>query len=190
METPKWTWSPLYGPIHKGNSCPDCNAWIKHVSEHAINGVPSLSIVQQYMQQVARCEYNRGWDNCDKAQMEGHGLQIGRVHSALQMLATCIVRTTRAIQWASENAIDHAHLMNCHRFSPELWEGAVREVINIDSTLLSSQSRSEIVVYDDNIVVSTPHGLITINYDNPVEHPNVQMAVIQVKEESKKPNGS
>ena len=31
METPKWTWSPLYGPIHKGNSCLDCNAWVEHV---------------------------------------------------------------------------------------------------------------------------------------------------------------
>ena len=41
METLKWTWSPLYGPIHKGNSCPDCNAWVEHVSEHAIDGVPS-----------------------------------------------------------------------------------------------------------------------------------------------------
>ena len=122
--------------------------------------------------------------------MEGHGLQVGHVHSALQMLATCIVRTTWAIQQASKNAIDHAHLMNCCGFSPELWEGAVREVINIDSTLLPSLPRSEIVMYDDDVVVSTPHGLITVNYDNPMEYPNVQMATIQVKGESKKPNGS
>ena len=52
METPKWTWSPLYGPIHKGNSCPDCNAWVEHVSKHAIDGVPSLSVAQQYTQQL------------------------------------------------------------------------------------------------------------------------------------------
>ena len=31
---------------------------------------------------------------------------------------------------------------------------------------------------------------MTINYDNPAEHPNVQMATIQVKGEIKKPNGS
>ena len=190
METPKWTWSPLYGPIHKGNLCPDCNAWVEHVSEHAFNGVPSLSIAQQYMQQVARHKYNHRWDNCDKAQMEGHRLQIGCVCSTLQMLATCIVRTTRAIWWASKNAIDHIHLMNRCRFSPELWEGAVRELINIDSTLLPSLPRSEIVMYDDDIVVSTPHRLLTINYNNPAEHLNVQMATIQVKGESEKPNGS
>ena len=97
METPKWTWSPLYGPIHKGNLCPDCNAWVEHVSKHAIDGVPSLSIAQQYTQQVAKHEYHCGWDDCDKAQMEGHGLQVGHVCSALQILATCVVRTTRAI---------------------------------------------------------------------------------------------
>ena len=105
--------------------------------------------------------------------MEEHRLQVGHVHSALQMLATCVVRTTKAIQWASENAIDHTHLMNHHGFSPELWKGTVREVINIDSTLLPSLPRSEIVVYDNNIVVSTPHRLITINYNNLAEHPNV-----------------
>ena len=88
MKTPKWTWSPLYGPIHKGNSCPDCNAWVEHIFEHAIDGIPSLSVAQQYMQQVVRCKYDHRWDDCDKAQMEGHGLQIGHVHSALQMLAT------------------------------------------------------------------------------------------------------
>ena len=180
----------IIGPIHKGNSCLDCNAWVEHVSEHAIDGVPSLSIAQQYMQQIARCEYDCGWDDCDKAEMKGYGLQVGHVHSTLQMLATCIVRTTRAIRQASEIATDHAHLMNHCRFLPEFWEGTVRELINIDSTLLPSLPRSEIVMYDDNVVVSTPHGLITVNYDNPVEHLNVQMAVIQVKGESEKPNGS
>ena len=80
--------------------------------------------------------------------------------------------------------------MNCCGFSPELWKGAVREPINIDSTLLPSLSRSEIVVYNNSIVVSTPHILITINYDNPAEHLNVQMAAIQVKGESEKPDGS
>ena len=80
--------------------------------------------------------------------------------------------------------------MNRCRFSPELWEGTVRELINIDSTLLPSLPRSEIVVYDNDVVVSTPHGLITINYNNLAEHLNVQMAMIQVKGESKKPNGS
>ena len=99
-------------------------------------------------------------------------------------------KNTRAIRRASENAIDHAHLMSCHGFSPELWEGTVRELINIDSTLLPSLPRSEIVVYDNDIVVSTPHGLITVNYDNPAEHLNVPLAVIQVNRESEKPNGS
>ena len=190
METPKWTWSPLYGPIHKGNLCLDCNARVEHVSEHAIDGVPSLSVAQQYMQQVAKHEYDCRWDDCDKAQMEGHRLQVGRVHSALRILATCVVRTTRAIRQASKNAIDHAHLMSCRGFSPELWEGTVRELINIDSTLLPSLPRSEIVMYDDDVVVSTPHRLITVDYDNPAEYPNVQMAMIQVKGESEKPNGS
>ena len=45
-------------------------------------------------------------------------------------------------------------------------------------------------MYNDDVVVSTPHRLITIDYDNPVEYPNVQMATIQVKGESEKPNGS
>ena len=80
--------------------------------------------------------------------------------------------------------------MNRHRFSPELWEGTVRELINIDSTLLPSLPRSEIVVYNNDIVVSTPYGLITVNYDNPAKHPNVHMAAIQVKGEIEKPNGS
>ena len=148
MKTPKWTWSSLYGPIHKDNSCPDFNARVAHVSKHAIDGIPSLSIAQQYTQQVVRHKYNHGWVDCD---------------STLQMLATCIVRTTRAIWQASENASDHTHLMNHHRFSPELWKGAVRELINIDSILLPSLPRSKIVVYNNNVVVSTPHRLITIN---------------------------
>ena len=125
-----------------------------------------------------------------QSQMEGHRLQIGCVHSTLQILATCIVRTTRVIWWASKNASDHAHLMNHCGFSPELWEGAVRKLINIDSILLPSLPRSEIVMYNNDVVVSTPHGLITINYNNLAEHPNVQMAMIQVKGESEKPNGS
>ena len=44
-------------------------------------------------------------------------------------------------------------------------------------------------MYDDIVVVYTPHGLITVNYNNPAEYLNVQMAAIQVKGESEKSNG-
>ena len=40
LRTSKWTWSPLYGAIHQGDSCPDCNNLVEHVSEDAIEGVP------------------------------------------------------------------------------------------------------------------------------------------------------
>ncbi|KAF8131108.1 hypothetical protein EV363DRAFT_1296545 [Boletus edulis] len=188
-ETPKWTWSPLYSPIHEDNTCPDCNNQIEHVSEHAIDGTPSLTVAQQYTQQFVKCEYDRGWDDCDKAQIEGHGQQIGCVHSTLQMLATCIVRTTRAIKQASENAADHAHQMNCHGFSPQLWEDTVRELLVIDHTLLLSLPKSNIVVYNDDVVISTPHGMIMINHENPSSSPSIQMVAIQVKKEDKAPNG-
>ena len=45
-------------------------------------------------------------------------------------------------------------------------------------------------MYDNDVVVSTPHRWITVDYDNPAEYLNVQMAMIQVKGESEKSNGS
>ena len=109
LRSPKWTWSPLYGAIHQGDKCPDCNNQVEHVSEDAIDGVLSLTVAQQYLEQFAKHKYNCGWDDSKWAQVEGYGLDINRVHSAMHILAMCIVKTTRAIKRVSENAGDHVH---------------------------------------------------------------------------------
>ena len=95
-DPPKWTWSPLYGAIHQGDSCPDCNARVEHISEHAIDSVPSLAVAQLYPQQFTKREYDRGWDDSERAQGEGYGLNIQRVRSALHTLADCVAKTTTA----------------------------------------------------------------------------------------------
>ena len=166
MYPPKWTWSPLYGVIHQGGSCPDCNVWVEHILEHTIDGVPSLTVAQLYPQQCMKCKYDRGWDNSKRAQGKGYGLNIQRMCSALCMLAGCIAKTTTAIKRVSESAGEHTHIMNRNGFSERLWEGMIQELIGIDNTLLMSLSNSKIVIYHNDVVVTTPHGQITINHTN------------------------
>jgi hypothetical protein len=96
----KWTWSPLYGAIHEGDLCTACNNQVAHISDHAINGIPSLHVALQHTDQFAKREYDQGWDDNKRAQVEGHGLNIDHVHSTLHKLATCVVGTTKAIKRA------------------------------------------------------------------------------------------
>ena len=66
----------------------------------------------------------------------------------------------------------------------------LQALIGIDNTLLMSLPSSEIVVYHDNVVVTTPHGQMTINYTNPESQPDIQLAAIQTKGENDNPNGT
>ena len=66
----------------------------------------------------------------------------------------------------------------------------IQELIGIDNTLLMSLPNSEIVVYHDNVVVTTPHGQMTINHTNLESQPDIQLAVIQTKGENNNPNGT
>ena len=106
------------------------------------------------------------------------------------MLAGCIANTTTAIKRASESTSEHAYIMNRNRFSERLWEGTIQELIGIDNILLTSLPSSKIVVYHDNVVVTTPHGQMTVNHTNPESQPDIQLAVIQTKGENDNPNGT
>ena len=163
---------------------------MEHILEHAINDVLSLAVAQLYPQQFVKREYDRGWDDSERPQGEGYGLNIQRMHSALCTLADCVTRTTTAIKRASENAGERAHIMNRNGFSGGLWEGTIQELIGIDNTLLTSLPNSDIVVYHDDVVVTTPHGQMTINYTNPESQPDIQLAAIQTKGENDNPNGT
>ena len=66
----------------------------------------------------------------------------------------------------------------------------IQELIGIDNTLLTSLPNSEIVVYHDDVVVTTPHGQTTINHTNPESQPDIQLAAIQTKGENDNPNGT
>ena len=135
-----------------------------------------------------KCKYDHGWDNSKRAQGEGYGLNIQRMYSALCMLADCIAKTTTAIKRVSESAGEHTHIMNRNGFSGRLWEGMIQELIGIDNTLLMSLSNSKIVIYHNDVVVTTPHGQITINHTNLESQPDIQLAVIQAKGENDNPN--
>jgi hypothetical protein len=185
--TPKWIWSPLYGAIHQGDLCPDCNNQVEHVSEGAIDRVPSLTVTQQYPEQLVKHEYDHGWDDSERAQVEGHGLDIDCICSAMHMLATCVVKTTSAIKRALENTNDHAHVMSRNRISDRLWENTIRESMSIDKTPLLSLPKTEIVEFADDLVVSTPHGNIAIKHKNPMDKPVIHMAVIQTTGKRKTP---
>jgi uncharacterized protein with PIN domain len=76
------------GAIHQGYSCPECNNRVEHVSEDAIDVVLTLTVTQQYLEQLTKREYDRGWDDSERAQVEGHGLDIDRGCSTMHMLAT------------------------------------------------------------------------------------------------------
>ena len=53
-----------------------------------------------------------------------------------------------------------------------------------------SLPNNEIVVYYNNVVVTTPHGQMTINHMNPECQPDIQLAAIQTKGENDNPNGT
>ncbi|KAF8546417.1 hypothetical protein OG21DRAFT_1527849 [Imleria badia] len=169
----KWTWSPLYGAIHEGDLCMACNNQVAHVSDHVIDGVPSLHVALQHSDQFVKRKYDRGWDDNERAQVEGHGLNIDHVHSTLHKLAMCVVGTTRAIKRASETAGERAHIMNRNGFSEELWKGAIRDLMSVDNIniLFATLLKSEIVIFSDNVVIS-------IKYKSPEDHPVIKMAVI------------
>ena len=163
---------------------------MEHILEHTINSVPSLAVAQLYPQQFTKHEYDHGWDNSESAQGEGYGLNIQRMCSTLRTLAGCVAKTTTAIKRVSESTSEHAHMVNQNRFSERLWKGMIQELIGVDNTLLTSLPNSKIVVYDDDIVVTTSHGQITINHTNLESQPDIQLAVIQTKGENDNPNGT
>jgi hypothetical protein len=68
--------------------------------------------------------------------------------------------------------------MNRNGFSEELWKGAIRDLMSVDNILFATLPKSEIVVFSDDIVVSTPHGKISIKYKSPEDHPVIEMAAI------------
>ena len=65
----------------------------------------------------------------------------------------------------------------------------IQELIGIDNTLLMSPPNSEIVVYHDDVVETTPHQM-TINHTNLESQPDIQPAAIQTKGENDNPNGT
>jgi hypothetical protein len=106
------------------------------------------------------------------------------------MLATCIVKTTRAVKRVSENAGNHAHVMSQNRISDRLWENSIRELMSIDNTLLLSLPKTEIAEFADDLVVSTPHSNIAIKHKNLMDQPVIHMAAIHTMGEEKNPNGT
>ena len=112
------------------------------------------------------------------------------MRSTLRTLADCIAKTTTAIKRVSKSAGECAHIMDRDRFSERLWEGTIQELIGIDNILLTSLPNSKIVVYHDNIVVTTPHVEMTINHMNPESQPDIQLGAIQTKGENDNPNGT
>ena len=164
--------------------------WNIHILEHAINSVPSSAIAQLYPQQFMKHKYDCGWNDSEREQGEGYELNVQRMCSVLCTLAGCVAKTTTAIGGASESASERAHIMNQNRFSKRLWKGTIQELIDTDNTLLMSLSNSTIVVYHDDIVVTTPHGQMIINHANPESQPDSQLAAIQTKGENDNPNGT
>ncbi|KIN93100.1 hypothetical protein M404DRAFT_36398 [Pisolithus tinctorius Marx 270] len=67
-----WTWSPVYGATHS-EYCPECQQRREHIDEAVAEENTSLTITLQFPAQLVFCEHNRGWEDCDRSQMEGHG---------------------------------------------------------------------------------------------------------------------
>ena len=66
---PHWTWGPSYGTIH-WDSCVVCLVYMHHLSEALWNHVPSAEDAVWQPELHTRKEYDRGWSNCDQAQMQ------------------------------------------------------------------------------------------------------------------------
>ena len=63
------TWGPSYSIVH-WDGCIVCSAYMHHLSEALWNHVPLAEDAVQQPELHARREYNRGWSNCDQAQMQ------------------------------------------------------------------------------------------------------------------------
>ena len=66
---PCWTWGPSYSVVH-WNSCVVCSAYMHHLSEALRHHVPLAEDAVWQPELHARKEYDRGWSNCDQAQMQ------------------------------------------------------------------------------------------------------------------------
>ena len=66
---PHWTWGPSYGVVHR-NSCVVCSAYMHHLSEVLQHHVPSAEDAVWQPELHTRKEYDRGWSDCDQAQMQ------------------------------------------------------------------------------------------------------------------------
>ena len=75
----RWTWRARYGMIHWGD-CAVCTAYIRHLDKVVWNGNPSVVVVLREIEQHAREEYDRGWNNCDQAQMQCDWARTCNVH--------------------------------------------------------------------------------------------------------------
>ena len=66
---PRWTWGLSYGAVHR-NSCVVCSAYMHHLSKALQHHVPLAEDAVRQPELHAQKEYDRGWSDCDQAQMQ------------------------------------------------------------------------------------------------------------------------
>jgi len=74
-----WTWRVHYGAIHWGD-CAVCTEYICHLDEAVWDDNPSVVIALREIEQHAREEYDRGWNDCDQAQMQCNWAWMCNMH--------------------------------------------------------------------------------------------------------------
>jgi len=85
-----WTWRACYGTIHWGD-CAVCMEYICHLNEAVWDDNPSVVIALREIEQHTREEYDRGWNNCDQAQMQCDWAQMCNTHEGCTMSPQLLV---------------------------------------------------------------------------------------------------
>ncbi|KIO00643.1 hypothetical protein M404DRAFT_29338 [Pisolithus tinctorius Marx 270] len=153
----------------KSQHCPECQQCREHIDEAVAEENTSLTITLQFPAQLAFHEYNRGWEDCDRAQMEGHGMNIDRIRCAIRMMANRI-RSLEA-QWI-QALCDIQCLCTTAPTRNDI-PGELYDQLCATERCISwpNPNNNEVRIYPDDMVVETPHGDIIIEEhcicDNP-----------------------
>ena len=64
----EWTWEEPYGAVHQGDF-KDCTCYSRHLREALGNDIPSAIVATNYPSTMAQCEFDRGWDAYEHAEV-------------------------------------------------------------------------------------------------------------------------
>ncbi|KIO05228.1 hypothetical protein M404DRAFT_25403 [Pisolithus tinctorius Marx 270] len=162
----------------KSQNCPECQQCREHIDEAVAEENTSLTIALQFPAQLAFRKYNRGWEECDHAQMEGHGMNIDHIRCAIRTMANRI----RSLEAQQIQALCDIQRLRTTALTRNDIPGELYDQLCATEHCISrpNPNNNEVRIYPDDMVVETPHRDIIIEEHRIRDNPRMAAMDLQL----------